>query len=702
MDRFAIPHRRSPYLGHMKIDGTLQHSSPDELARVVSEFVDSIHASVNLLSRQLELRTPFLKHREKSVIRRAPAASRSSIPEGQAPFTSKLAGEHQPAERQPEVAGEHEPIVPDGQHSAPPDAQLERCFSGFSFMLEDDEGAHQSITFNAAWKNNENSMTSHSLHTNATKESEYKRSSAVNLESLTKVSSNCRLHEDNGRRRRFIIQPTSTFRVVWNIISLLFISYDIFWIPVQLAFVVQPHIITTVVDYAGLLFWTFDVLITFRTGYFDGPDLVMDPVHIAKAYAKSWLLMDILLVFGEIVVLYGEQFYSATLLRVTRSFRCLRCVRLVRIARVQWLLLKFEDYISTDLLMLVWVTVKMTLLLLFAVHLATCGWYTIGRNTRDGWTVTWYQAANITPAPEEDVLFWYFASARWMLAQLNGKTDDNVLRNMPEMAYTCVLAIIFPVVVISLFISKITQTLTEISAYAEEGARRRKLVCRFLQAHRIDGVLESLIKGSVAKALAHHNSAGEDVAVEAEVVELLPKHLQANLVFRIRVPLIQMHPLFGRLNRGQPRALRHVCLRGFQHIVATRSEEVFDHGDFCDSILFVSQGTFHYRHGVLDKTNAYMMDIHQIELGNVLLEGELLSRGIWLCEPALFTEWSNQGRLEACESSSLLSLESSDFQRVLSGYAVAHAMVSAYGTALVKEINGRQTLSDLMEVLSRP
>eukprot|EP00928_Gymnodinium_smaydae_P097058 TRINITY_DN8703_c0_g1_i1.p1 TRINITY_DN8703_c0_g1~~TRINITY_DN8703_c0_g1_i1.p1 ORF type:complete len:694 (+),score=66.61 TRINITY_DN8703_c0_g1_i1:57-2138(+) len=503
-------------------------------------------------------------------------------------------------------------------------------------------------------------------------------------------------------KHRFLIRPEGRIRICWNLSGLLLIMYDILAMPTILAFDLPDNMFTFVLNLIGAAFWALDVLMTFRTGYYNGSTLVMDPAKIARTYARTWLGVDLLLVLLELLTLLGNQLYGGPLLRITRAVRVVRCTRIMRFARVQWLLLKFEDVIATDLLMLMWVLVKMTLGLLVAVHISSCGWYMIGRLTSNGWTTTWYEeSAAVTPPPDSfpyNFFFWYAASARWMLAQLNGKTDDNVRRNMQEMAYTSVIAVIFPVIVSALFISSITQTLGQLGAAAEEGARRRKLVCKFLQANRISGELVSQVKRSVAHALVEEDF-DKDMAVEAEVVELLPKHLQSDLVFQIRSPLVRMHPLFNQMSFLCPRALRHVCLSGWRHIVAHRNEEMFHYGDCCNSMVFLSQGRLHYIHHSEADALKEALDALDHESEETQPVGEMLSRGIWLCEPAIFVEWINCGVLEAASSSSLLSLSALDFERTLKDYRSALELAASYSRELVRELNKVDKWSDLIEVL---
>merc|ERR1739848_116534 len=108
---------------------------------------------------------------------------------------------------------------------------------------------------------------------------------------------------------------------------------------------------------------------------------------------------------------------------------------------------------------MVFTLVKLTAMLGIVLHVITCGWYAIGNFGVDGWTG--YYAPNIEGS--RDLVFWYFASCRWTLAQINGRTDTDERRTRLELGYTCIVAISFAVIFMALFTSAITTTMMQLS-----------------------------------------------------------------------------------------------------------------------------------------------------------------------------------------------------------------------------------------------
>jgi len=90
-----------------------------------------------------------------------------------------------------------------------------------------------------------------------------------------------------------IAHPNSQLRSLWALVSLMFVTYDFFCLTLSLLKVVPE---TYYIDFCMHLFWCIDVLYTFRTGVFVDFRLETGVEKIAIEYAKSWLLIDLLVV----------------------------------------------------------------------------------------------------------------------------------------------------------------------------------------------------------------------------------------------------------------------------------------------------------------------------------------------------------------------------------------------------------------------
>merc|ERR1712013_511180 len=104
-----------------------------------------------------------------------------------------------------------------------------------------------------------------------------------------------------------------------------------------------------------------------------------------------------------------------------------------------------EDQVTSSIMILSLSLLKMTTALLAMVHVLACVWYFIGDSTRFGWT-SYFGVSSYGNGTVRNVIYWYFASSRCTLAQINGRTDMDDRCTFVEMAYTCAVAVGFAVV----------------------------------------------------------------------------------------------------------------------------------------------------------------------------------------------------------------------------------------------------------------
>merc|ERR1712151_282293 len=95
---------------------------------------------------------------------------------------------------------------------------------------------------------------------------------------------------------------------------------------------------------------------------------------------------------------------------------------------------------------------------------------------------------------EKNTPFWYIASQRWVIAQLNGRTDLNDKRNMIERGFTVFVGITLAVIAKAIFTSVITKTLLDLSNAASDKNRRKRAVNDYLEAHYLSSVLITSVK----------------------------------------------------------------------------------------------------------------------------------------------------------------------------------------------------------------
>merc|ERR1712194_633343 len=78
--------------------------------------------------------------------------------------------------------------------------------------------------------------------------------------------------------------------------------------------------------------WTFDIFLTFNTGFFLRGSLELTRRKVALQYCKTWLMFDLCIVSMDCVFIFMQAEVSA--LSAFRGARAIRTIRLMRILKM--------------------------------------------------------------------------------------------------------------------------------------------------------------------------------------------------------------------------------------------------------------------------------------------------------------------------------------------------------------------------------
>lgn len=100
-----------------------------------------------------------------------------------------------------------------------------------------------------------------------------------------------------------VLHPNSRIRMVWDVAGMLLLFHDLVVIPLQAFANGTSGFSADYVDFISqydlfvTLFWTFDVLVSFMTGYYSDQGFVeISHRKIAKNYMKTWFPLDLIIV----------------------------------------------------------------------------------------------------------------------------------------------------------------------------------------------------------------------------------------------------------------------------------------------------------------------------------------------------------------------------------------------------------------------
>lgn len=506
----------------------------------------------------------------------------------------------------------------------------------------------------------------------------------------------------------WVIHPVSGQRLLWDVLSLFALAYDIFMIPMNVFEISQDRALLAL-QWICAVFWLLDMVMSCRTSVLDGPMLQTSARFIASRYARTWMPFDLLIVLADWVVLNGGSGDALYAIRVLRVFRLVRIAKLMTLARA------FEQRIYSNQAHLCLSLFRIFVEFSVAMHLITCAWFWLGDNVSGGWTSEEHMGGTT-------VFYKYFYASRWTIAQISGRTDV-VIRTAPEYTFTCFVCV-FGFCALSLIISSITNTMIELSALHRERTEQLGLLLGYLQRHRLSAALSMRMKMHFNAQLKERGDSPND----EPMLQLLPKQILMDVFHEIRGPVVTSHPFFADLSFEFSRVLFRLCSEAVQPFSIQNNEVLFMAGDACSRMLFVELGFLHYVPSSADQKSKYaegksesaVVSFDTAEevvsddspakkaeiLGRTLaVEGVLKPDGqpigprMWLSEAALWVQWENRGKLTASSRGTLFALEASDFIAAVRLFRDAFVRTSLYARAFAEQL---QHPNEPLDDVSRP
>ncbi|KAF4727771.1 hypothetical protein FOZ63_001954, partial [Perkinsus olseni] len=152
---------------------------------------------------------------------------------------------------------------------------------------------------------------------------------------------------------RWVVYPDGRFRLTWDVAGLLFIVYQGFVVPYTLSFETELRGFLADMDKCIDLYFMSDIALNFVTGYWNRGVLSLKHRDIARYYAQTWLLVDLVasIPFSWFISpdTEGPSQSVSKLLRVIRIVKFIRIARLLRLMRLKTLLSKLEEHIDSDI-----------------------------------------------------------------------------------------------------------------------------------------------------------------------------------------------------------------------------------------------------------------------------------------------------------------------------------------------------------------
>lgn len=350
--------------------------------------------------------------------------------------------------------------------------------------------------------------------------------------------------EEKTILQRLISHPDAAHQVVWDMLCILCMFYDVVMFPMQTFNLDSIRGTLDLFDLIVVVFWTLDIPNTFTKGFYTNGVLEMRPSKIATSYVRGHLLFDLSIVCLDWILFSSIGFFR--LLKWPRLVRSLRLLRATRMMKICSAIARARDRIGlyfAETAKIIVGIINALLFMLVACHYVACGWYAIGTwdAVREG-SGSWVHTHLESGAGRDSVPALYLTSLHWSLTQFTPASMEVVPENPGESLYTiCIL--LLGMLVFSSFISTITSSMSRVRMLNIDRHRNLALLRRYILEHHLSMSLGTRLYSFAKRQEAtfvRRQMHEEDVSV----LRNLPDKLRMELLEEIFLPTLVIHPLF--------------------------------------------------------------------------------------------------------------------------------------------------------------
>lgn len=370
----------------------------------------------------------------------------------------------------------------------------------------------------------------------------------------------------------YVINPSATWKVCWDIFVGVIILYSAIVVPFRLGFHVVMSKAWLLAEVSVDVVFLIDMIFSLFTSYEENGEHVHQLQAIAKNYMKSWFMLD--LVSTMPFYLFGNNLKSLKLVRVIRLFRLLKLIRLLRLNH------KLANAKTSGHITLAFYELSMVLIVtLFLSHLFSCMFYILsacdGATEADGYS--YEQCGSL-----HNLYSKYLLSLHWTLATvLKVGYGDVLLSTQSGMMYS--VAVMAMGSIISGYILAVMLKQAETAnPIATEKSIRMNEIGLYLREKEIPRKVMQRLSKHFDYYYSQISSLQEpqDMGTTAPALRLDLFNVMRSDIVKLNM-FSQEFLLFSELQRY------------FHPFLADSGETIVSEGDACAEIFFLIHGCIH-------------------------------------------------------------------------------------------------------------
>ncbi|CAK9066156.1 unnamed protein product [Durusdinium trenchii] len=459
-----------------------------------------------------------------------------------------------------------------------------------------------------------------------------------------------------------VFRPEVHLVIIWQLVGVLVLGFDTLWVPMEV-FPQDPSAAFAWVQGLTSFYWFLDIFVNMNTAiYSEKGEIDMRRWHIVRAYARSWLIFDVLLISLDVYAYMANLFNpdstaagAARSGRIARFMRIIRLLRLVRLAKLRQLLFALQSLIDSEWVTLMLAVVRNLAVILLSNHYIACLWFLIGTTGHDAEADCWVPREGIQDA---EMSVQYMVSIQWSLAQFTPGASLIQVRCRIERAYY-VFVLVYGLVLGTCFVSSITTIMNAVWSLTRYNTSQNFLLKKFLKENAVSRNLSSRILRYVDYVLelrhrrTHHS--------KVHYLQLLSGPLHWELQREIHSHTLNQHPVFAQYSATASPAISQICATALSNIIYAKKDRVFHQSKEAKEMYFLVSGAFVYYVKVTINRREIPLTIQ-------------LEQNSWSCEAALWLVWRTRGEMRALAESDALVVNSKKFREASLAYPAAAAL----------------------------
>jgi CRP-like cAMP-binding protein len=379
-----------------------------------------------------------------------------------------------------------------------------------------------------------------------------------------------------------MLHPQGKIKSAWDFIIGLFIIYSIISVPIETAFQMELSPALRSFEYFVDVMFLTDVVINFRTVYFDEVEdaYIAIPSLIAAKYLKLWFYIDFFSSVPIDSVMNWVLHKSLAGLKNIRLLKIIRLSRLLKLARVLKLgriIVTIEDQLGVSPAL--FELLSMLTQIFLVAHLVACFWWGISITmTNHGWFDAQQVGGdlNTMSVDEQYIAALYMIVTTLTTTGYGDYYPSNTSERLVMLVIMCVGASTFGYIMGS--VAGLVGSFTSTSASDE----RITAINSFLSEKNCpDELATSIVRHF------RHKSSEVSATNELAILERLPKRMQVKLVMTDQHDKMSLIPLFQYIDNDSVKV--HIFKMMIQHFYEM-DQVILSEGDMASSIIFLVKG----------------------------------------------------------------------------------------------------------------